>query len=492
MTAQLGTLVLQPVPEPPFLRPNDPVAMVQGAGRSYAHGEDGRFSEDGGLYCRFTGQTLASLTVTGTTAPVTATTLGLAAVTVPDAPAEVADLATEAFFLDPANAHAIAAAADPTSPQPDSVVEQQLTLFWDGTGDPSLDQQTSAGAAGLSSAYGPVALPSMVAVGYWAAPWSPLYLDWSGDLLRGALSGHGVDLPGQHDQHAARRADGAVDRQPAPDGWRVLAGQGPAHPAGHRRARRPPGAAGRAGRQRRRPGALHDRHQRRHHLPGHADVLSQALSGFTDLLLQRDPTLVQQPDLTTLGQWLAPPGGPAFTPTAAPSPASGVPLSPVRAGFLSSDKLWVVDDFGQYFDVLGSMTGDPQAGAAETGPDLAPTPQAGLARAPAPADPAEPPAAAIPRRRRRHPGGRAVIGRQSGLRLADPQPSRRLAHGVRRGRRAARRTAARPGAGAVAARPRPGRPRVADRAADAGRTRTCRRSSPGCCPPRTRRRRCPT
>ena len=107
-------------------------------------------------------------------------------------------------------------------------------------------------------------------------------------------------------------------------------------------------------------------------------MLSQALSGFTDLLLQRDPTLVQQPDLTTLGQWLAPPGGPAFTATTAPSAASGVPITPVRAGFLVVSKLWVVDDFGQYFDVLGSMTGDPQAGAAETGPDLSPTPQAWL------------------------------------------------------------------------------------------------------------------
>ena len=107
-----------------------PGAAHPGRGPVHAHGEDGRFTADGSLYCRFTGQTLAALPVTGTAAPVTAQTLGLSPLAVPaDAPAEIADLATEAFFLDPGNAHAIAAAAgDP--PQPDTVVAAQQTLIW--------------------------------------------------------------------------------------------------------------------------------------------------------------------------------------------------------------------------------------------------------------------------------------------------------------------------------------------------------------------------
>jgi hypothetical protein len=377
MNAQLGTLLLQAVPEPPFLRPNDPVAMVQGPGRSTAHGEDGRFTEDGGLYCRFTGQTLSSLAVTGTTAPVTAAILGLAAVTVPDAPAEVADLAVESFFLDPSNAQAIAAAADPTSPQPTSVVAPQLTLSWVGTGDPALGAQTSAGAPGLASAYGPLALPSMVAVAYWAPPWSPLYLDWSANYYAASYPATGWTFPDSTTSTPLNAQTAQWTSAQLPTASVSLEGRALLTPqAADVLAARLEQLVAQAGDD----GALApyttDINDATTYL-GTADVLSQALSGFTDLMLQRDPTLVQQPDLTTLGPWLAPPGGPAFTVTTAPSAASTMPITPVRAGFLLVNKLWVVDDFGQYFDVLANMAADPQAGPAEIGPDLSPSPQAG-------------------------------------------------------------------------------------------------------------------
>jgi hypothetical protein len=377
MNAQLGTLVLQAMPEPPFLRPNDPVAMVQGAGRSTAHGEDGRFTEDGGLYCRFTGQTLASLAVTGTTAPVTAGTLGLAAVTVPDAPAEVADLAVESFFLDPANAQAIAAAADPTSPQPASAVAPQLTLSWVSTGDPALGAQTSAGASGLASAYGPLALPSMVAVGYWAVPWSPLYLDWSATYYAAPYPAAGWTFPDSTTSTPLNAQTAQWTGSQLPTAGLPLQGRALLTPqAADVLAARLEQLVAQAGDDGALAPYLTGINDATAYL-GTADVLSQAISGFTDLMLQRDPTQVQQPDLTTLGQWLAPPGGPAFTATTAPSAASGVPISPIRAGFLQLNELWVVDDFGQYFNVLASMAGDPQAGAAEIGPDLSPSPQAG-------------------------------------------------------------------------------------------------------------------
>jgi hypothetical protein len=369
MNGQLGALVLLPVPEPPFLRPNDPVAMVQGAGRSDKHGEDGRFTEDGSLYCRFTGQTLASVTVTGTSTPVTATTLGLPPVAVPGAPAEVADLAAEAFFLDPGNAPAVALAANP--PQPESVVQKQLTLV--PSGDPLASQPASMQSPGLASAYGPVALPSVVAIGYWTQPWAPLYLDWSATYYAAGYPGSGWTFPDAAASTPLNAQTAQWTGSQLPTAGTSLQG----------RASLTPQAAD----------ALASRLQQLLAMEGDdadlqpyqgditdaigylttADVLSQALSGLTELLLQRDPTLVQQPDMTSLGQWLAPAAGPAFTATAAPSPASPVPLTPVRAGFLQLDKLWVVDDFGQYLDLLGSMAGDPQAGPEEIGPDLSPS-----------------------------------------------------------------------------------------------------------------------
>ena len=197
LTASAASLQLQAVPLPPFLRPADPVLLVGGVGRSYAHGEDGRFSDDGSLYCRFTGQTLSALQVTGTTTPRHGHLPHPPPLSLPDVPAEVADLVVETFLLDPFNAHDIARTADPASPQPDAVVAAQQTLIWNPPGSP-LQQQTVAETAGLLSDFGPVAVPSKVAVEYWSdfgspasthPPWAPLYLDWS---VRYCPSGSGT------------------------------------------------------------------------------------------------------------------------------------------------------------------------------------------------------------------------------------------------------------------------------------------------------------
>jgi hypothetical protein len=101
-----------------------------------------------------------------------------------------------------------------------------------------------------------------------------------------------------------------------------------------------------------------------------ADLLSQALGGLTDALLQRDPQqfVVQPTTIGALDQWLKPPGGPTFVPTAAPAVDSPVaPFSPLRAGFLRLDQIWVIDDFGQMLDILRNL------GSAEVpGPDFLP------------------------------------------------------------------------------------------------------------------------
>jgi hypothetical protein len=378
-TAQPGTAQLQQMPEPPFWRPTDPVLLVQGIGRSYAHGEDGRFTEDGGLYCRFTGQTISGLLVAGSTTPVTAQTkaLGLSALLVPDGPQEIADLATEAFFLDPENAQAIALAADPAAPQPSAVAVQQ-TLVWNSATDPSLDQQTLAESAGLISAYGPVAVPSKVGVDYWTPPWAPLYLDWAASYYPTSPPTAGWSFPpaapGTPLQAQTAQWTGTV-----PQTFVTLQGRALLTPqASDALAARLEQLVDQFGGSPELQPYLTDINDAINYL-GNASVLSQALSGFNDLLLQRDPTLFQQPDLTALGQWLTPASGPSYTPTAGPSPTSAVQLSPIRAGFLLVEKLWVVDSFGQHYDVLAAMQTVPNPAGIDLAPDLGPPPAAGLA-----------------------------------------------------------------------------------------------------------------
>jgi hypothetical protein len=55
-----------------------------------------------------------------------------------------------------------------------------------------------------------------------------------------------------------------------------------------------------------------------------------------------------------------------------------VTFSPIRAGFLQLNQLWVVDDFGQRYDVLATMQAYPPPGGQQVGPDLAPAQGAGL------------------------------------------------------------------------------------------------------------------
>ncbi len=242
LTAQLDvTLVLQQVPEPPFWRPNDPVALIQGAGRSYQHGEDGRFTPDGSLYCRFTGQTVNGLLVAGTTVPVTAQTMALSPLGVPGGPAEIADLAAEAFFLDTGNAHAIAAAARPGTPPPALVVAAQQTLVWNSQaglarpadhrpgGRPAGPLRAGRGSVqGRRRVLGPAVGPALPRLG--------------GDVLPDQPARRRLDLPRPGAGHAAGGADRAVDGHPA-RGGRAGPGPGHPHPAGQRRAGQPPGPA---------------------------------------------------------------------------------------------------------------------------------------------------------------------------------------------------------------------------------------------------------
>src|SRR5207245_533474 len=109
-----------------------------------------------------------------------------------------------------------------------------------------------------------------------------------------------------------------------------------------------------------------------------ACVLSQSLGGLRDRLTQRNPRRYLPPDQTALGPWLSPPDAPGFSPTAAPAPASDLPYSPLQSGLLRLDRLWVVDDFGQVYDVLENLAVHAELGGVGLGPDLSPAAGPGL------------------------------------------------------------------------------------------------------------------
>ena len=280
------------MPEPPFWRPNDPVVLVQGAGRSYAHGEDGRFTADGSLYCRFTGQTLAGLLVTGTTAGHRADA-GLSPLAVPGGPAEIADLATEAFFLDPGNAHAIAAAAAPARHR--RTPWSPRSRRWSGTAGRPRSTSRPSPRRPACSAYGPVAVPSKAAVEYWAPPWAPLYLDWSATYYPTSppAAGWTFPAPSPGTPLAAQTAQwtGTVPAAGVPVQGRTLLTPQASDALATRLEQLLAGGAPEL------QPYLTDINDAISYL-GNASVLSQALSGFGELLLQRDPAVIQQPDLT--------------------------------------------------------------------------------------------------------------------------------------------------------------------------------------------------
>ena len=380
LVASIGSdLELVASARPAFWQPNDPVALIHGVGRAWTHGFDGRFTSDGTLFCRFSGQTLDALAVPAPGGTVTGAQLTLPAVSVTDGPVEIADLLAEAVFVDPDYAGTIAAiAVGQPAPPADLVgaVAAQQTVIWNTVLDPSLDQQSIAEAAGLAGRFGPVRVCSKVAVEYWAPPWSPLHLDWLVTYYPtpGGYSGWTFPAPGA----------GGLDRQTA--GW-----VGPPPTNGYQLSGRTlltpqaPLAFAQRLRQLGQSGDptiadyLPDINDAVQYLTG-AGVLSQTLSGLNDQLRQHNPAQRQAPPTgdaaDSLDAWLRPVGLPPFVPEGAPVPDSPIPFTGLRNGCLSVDKLWVVDDFGQVYDVGANMD-KYRPGGPQLGPDFSPAPVVG-------------------------------------------------------------------------------------------------------------------
>lgn len=380
LTAVLGDLRLEALAAPSFSQPNEPVLLVTGAHRAFKHGEDHAFAEGMVLPCRFTGQAVAGIEVDqgDRSYRVTGADVPVPPVAPVSPPAELADLFVEAFFLDTTDAPAIAVAADPADPWPLlGAIRREQAVVWTPALSPALDPQALADAGGLLTQYGLGALPSKVGLQVWSPPWAPLYLDWSvqyvpaveraGGRLRDWAPPVDRSDPGLDDltyRWTGNEPPPEADPVPlegrtflTPQATDVLAarlaqviGQYAPDPAAQEHL-----------------WALQDALE----YVERADLLAQALSGFGLALLQRTPQTARLPWDGSLVPYLRPAGAPSLVPDSIPVPgAAARQFQPVRAGHLSVQRLWVVDDFGQVFDVLGAMGVQPSNFQPVRSPDL--------------------------------------------------------------------------------------------------------------------------
>ena len=185
---QFAELEFVSSPAPPFWLANDPVLLISGPGLmlSERHGQDGRYSEKGTLFCRVTGQELCSLFVD---IPNGRKGLEVAAAAVfqvagnPFAgggpvPKGITDaLLFEALLLDPAHADSIAEQAYVEERLPkrhgkDLLIDRVKLLQRPSTWTLEL-------AAGGASAGYRGTCPSPIALRDWKCnPWLPLFVEW--------------------------------------------------------------------------------------------------------------------------------------------------------------------------------------------------------------------------------------------------------------------------------------------------------------------------
>jgi hypothetical protein len=334
-------LTLKAAVLPRFWHPSDPVILASGLGFTDQPQTAGSFA-DAPLACRLPGQTVTGLSFGGTS--VTAAQLQ-ADIPLPQnagLPAAVAALATELFFLDPSDAALIAA---------------------EGLNDPGQAQALAEAIAQREGLTG--VLPPAFAAPAWAQAWAPLFLDWQVAWMPTVAQNDDGEWP--------------LDLT----GW-TFDGTDYAWTGGNPAGQPFYTPQSYSGRTFLTPQATFNfRARLQQYLNDHPDAvleeveqlleqvdqwdfLSQTLSGLHEQFLMRRGEQNLPPDGS-----VAPQVGPHFD--AVPDPGRGdVDHSfggafpyffPIRAGFFTFQKLWIVDRFGQKIDLLyanGNLQADEQ------------------------------------------------------------------------------------------------------------------------------------
>ncbi|MGA9965996.1 MAG: hypothetical protein WBQ10_12420 [Terriglobales bacterium] len=174
--------------QPRYFEPADPVVLLQGGARSFKHGSDGRYSQDGNLLCRLTGFCVTELACNASTGqPIRPSIAGddllERGIENGSVPIECEDLLRETVLLDPGSASAAATTMQAInqannivlSPSAQSLTQKitvEQTVWW-ATRNPVLDAGPIIANSGLQGL-----LPSPIAVTPPVRPWTPIHLDW--------------------------------------------------------------------------------------------------------------------------------------------------------------------------------------------------------------------------------------------------------------------------------------------------------------------------
>ncbi len=360
--AAAATPTLHETPRARFFAPADPVVVVSGVRASSKHGGDGQYRDDGRLFVRAASGSEAAGGPTlqlrlGETRLGPDQVVGAffgAMLEGKPLPAATGSILTELVLLDDGwrnwLAAQTAAAVDPLE-----LVDLQRRLW------PSPDTEEPGPTPTIDAAFDGVR-PSPVAVEEWSRPWRPVYLAWrttwypshaatpEGELVTWEFDGEELAWNGLSDFDHSRAQtiqgrcllSGTATRalRDATDAiYERLenAAVDPQETAAAEMERKNSLAATRA--------AL-DRVKQR---LASADLLAQSMTGFHEQLVQRDPAQFHEADEPTralLGN----------VERAAPMPygddSAGPRFHPLRGGHIRLRRAWVVDAFGQVFDVI--------------------------------------------------------------------------------------------------------------------------------------------
>ena len=173
---------LHRVPGPRWYRPWSPHVVLTDAGRSFRFGCDGRYSSDGVLQCRVSGDEVSSLQVNGGPTVAGSTVLFNPAA-FSALPPDFAPLLEEAALLDVMSARVIA-----------NVSKQAVMLISSAQTSIYVSRDPSKLTGAVATAYNFTVLkgvqPSPVALTPWVDPFDPLYMDAKYTYLDSPIAGN--------------------------------------------------------------------------------------------------------------------------------------------------------------------------------------------------------------------------------------------------------------------------------------------------------------